>query len=126
MLAKDAAREMYWSFTKGPLRSMRAVYSHSRPDSGGSYDPVTETTTGGSGGFSSTLDGILRDVQRKIVDGVNITNDMSMLTVLQSQVENVPEINDSVGDDDSVNYRVVEVRQDPAKVFYNLILKRAT
>ena len=126
MLAKDASKEMYLSFTKGPLRSMRASYSHSRESSGGTYNPVTETTTGGSGGFTSTLDGTLREVRRRIVDGVNITNDMSQLTVLQRTVENVPEVNDKVGDGNAVEYRVVAVNKDPANVFYHLILERAS
>jgi len=126
MLANDASKEMYLAFTKGPLRSMRADYSHSRESQGGTYDPVTETRTGGSGGFLSTLNGILRKPQRKIVDGINITNDMSQLTVLQRTVENVPAINDMVGDGDAVDYRVVRILKDPANVFYHLILERAS
>jgi len=105
---------------------MRTSYSHSREDQGGTYNPVTETTTGGSGGFTSTLDGILRKPQRKIVDGVDVTNDMSQLTVLQRTVENVPEVNDKVGDGNAVEYRVVAVNKDPANVFYHLILERAS
>lgn len=125
MLANDATREMYIAFTRGPLRSMRSTYTHSRESQGGVYDPVTETRTGGSGGFSSTLNGILRSVESKIVDGVTITNDMSKLTVLQMETDDVPEENDSVSSGD-VDYRTVKVLQDPAKVFYHLILTGAS
>lgn len=126
MLSHDIHREMYMAFHRGPFRSMLHTLKHEREDSGGSYDPVTETTTGGSGGFSVDAVGLKRKVSRKIVDEVNITNDMMMFTMLQETAVEVPKANDTIVDSSSVPFRILDVKQDPSHTMYHLILKRAS
>lgn len=85
----------------------------------GTFDPVDETYTGGTNAISEDVTGLLRDVERDIKQELNLANNTAKFTILQDSITFTPQENDHVG-----GYRVVTVMQDPAKVFYNLIMKK--
>lgn len=130
-LDRAVKRDMEREFKVGVFKGMVRDYTLSRQATDGVLDPVTEEYTGGTNGISDMpIRGIMRSIKRKIAEKYDLTLDHSQLTALQSELTIKPKQNDEIDtssvDGDPVRMRVVEVDQDPALVFYHLILKRAS
>lgn len=90
----------------------------------GAYDPVTETYTGGSPDVEVPVKGMFRKLKKSLKDNENISNTDSMFTILQSDIVEIPTVNDSIVDSTPCTWRVVDVLEDTTNVFWNLIVRR--
>lgn len=112
------------------FKDMYKTVTYGRSATDGVFDAVTETYTGGSPPLSETLQGMFRKVKTDLQDGVNIVNTDSMLSILQAEMKTstgtliTPLENDTVLDPDGKTWRVVRVLEDPAEVFWQLIIRR--
>lgn len=142
MLKNNVKKMMEREFKKGSFKSMTDQYLLNREATNGSLDPVTEEYTGGTNGLESVpITGMMRSVERVIADRYDLTLDHKQLTMLQrdfplsgdgvgADAEQKPKQNDEIDteavDGNSIRMRVVGVEQDAARIFYKLILKRAS
>lgn len=142
MLKSSTKRTMNREFKRGAFKNMLEEYLLNRQATNGSFDPVTEETTGGTNGLEAVpIVGMMRSVEREIADRYDLTLDHQQLTMLQSDwplshegvgvdAEQKPKQNDTLDteavDGNPIRMRVVGFEQDVAGVFYKLILKRAS
>lgn len=143
MLKSNVKRMMEREFKKGSFKSMTSTYLINREATNGSFDPVTEEYTGGTNGLESVpIVGMMRSVERVIADRYDLSLDHQQLTILQrdwldtsspgvgEDAEQKPKQNDEIDteavDGSPVRMRVVGAEQDAARIFYKLILKRAS
>lgn len=121
---------------KTTFRSMLKPVTIKRKGVDGVFDPETETYTGGEPDLEIPINGMFREVDTDLQDGVNIVNTDSKLTVLQHELVkedplNPPETipvrpleNDKVIDHLSQQWRVLSVMNDPTEVYWHLVIRR--
>ena len=94
----------------------------------GTYDPITETTTGSTVTYSGR--GVLASYVLNRIDGVNILHGDLKLIALVNEVTDKPAVDHIITAPDLVKgtsqtYKVITVKTDPAQASYTIQLRRS-
>ena len=101
------------------MRSFLKLVNITRNATDSVFDPVEETTSGGTDGLDEDTKGIFRKYKKYLIDDINIKYTDTKLTIIQSDISFEPKINDVVNS----QYRVINVTKDAADCLYTLQLR---
>lgn len=92
-----------------------------KPGSGGTYDPVTETTTGGTPAVNESIPCIREDYRASQYDGVQIqVGDFKLLAQVSSFVAITPRTDGVTVDVDGVTCQIVSAEKDAADAVWTM------
>lgn len=137
---KELIRRNHTRAWRTTFKSMLKTVTLKRAGTGGDRNPVTGVITGGSPDIEAPINGMFREVDVKLQDGVNIVNTDSKFTVLQIDFKQViepvdpldpaitniltPLENDYLEDTAGNKWRVIQILNDPTDTFWHLIVRR--
>lgn len=116
---------------RNQLRDTYKDFTITRTGTAGTYDPVSETYTGGDPDFVETSKGMFRKPSRKLKDQMNLTEEMVQVSVLQEMYINtsddsriIPQENDVITRTDTgKSYRLVKYTHDVTDVYWHMFVK---